>query len=177
MSSLLLDSFFLVISPSCLCSFSRQLVRLLTSLTVFPPSLSLHHHEDLSRNHVCTSSIQMQTVSPQIPASPRVELHLAVPYPTITTHLFQPSVYLHSLTFQRFTEVLPRQNPHYHYFPQPFLLQPLNHLLVLLHNLLRLIHTQIICSNLHNNRLLLVTSLLNLWNHLFNSSSWFTHCF
>src|SRR6218665_165546 len=99
---------------------------------------------------------------PKIPTSPRVELHLAVPYPTITTHLFQPPVYLHSLTFQRFTEVLPRQNPPYHYFPQPFLLQPLNHLLVLLHNLFRLIHTQIICSNLHNNRLLLVTSLLNL---------------
>src|SRR6218665_2280987 len=107
-------------------------------------------------------AIQMQTVTPQIPTSPRVELHLAVPYPTITTHLFQPHVYLHSLTFQRFTEVLPRQNPHYHYFPQPLLLQPLNHLLVLLHNLLRLIHTQIICSNMHNNRLPLVTSLLNL---------------
>src|SRR6218665_56170 len=90
----------------------------------------------------------MQTVTPQIPTSPRVELHLAVPYPTITTHLFQPPIYLHSLTFQRFTEVLPRQNPHYHYFPQPLLLQPLNHLLVLLHNLLRLIHTQIICSNM-----------------------------
>src|SRR6218665_3380563 len=59
----------------------------------------------------------MQTVTPQIPTSPMDKLHLAVHYPTITTHLFQPPVYLHSLTFQRFTEVLPRQNPHYHYFP------------------------------------------------------------
>src|SRR6218665_83585 len=92
------------------------------------------------------------------------------------THLLQPPVDLHSLAFQRFTQVLPWKNPQYHYFPQSLLLQPLNHLRVLLHNLLCLIHTQIICTDLHNNRPLLVTSLLNLWNHLLYSSSWFTHC-
>src|SRR6218665_3003942 len=117
----------------------------------------------------------MQTVSPQISASPRVKLHLAVPYPTITTHLFQPPVNLHSLAFQRFTLVLPWHDPHYHYFPQSLLLQPLNHLLVLLHHLIHLIHTQIIRTDLHNNRLLFVTSLLNLWNHLFYSSPRLTH--
>src|SRR6218665_328541 len=141
MSSLPLDSFFLVISPSCLCSFSRQLVRLLTSLTVFPPSLSLHHHEDLSRNHVCTSSIQMQTISPQKSASPWIELYITVPYFTSTTHFLQPAVHLNSLAVQRFTQVLPWQNSHDHYFPQSLLLQPMNHFLILLQHLLGLIHT------------------------------------
>src|SRR6218665_523636 len=116
----------------------------------------------------------MQTISPQKSASPRIELYSTVPHLTSTTHFLQPPVYLNSLTDQRFAQALPWQNPHDYYFPQSLLLQPLNHLLILLHHLLGLIHTSIICTDLYNNRVLL-TSLLYLWNHLLDSSSRLTH--
>src|SRR6218665_2781354 len=121
--------------------FVTAIVRLLSYFTNRLPTMFEVFIIILSRNHVCTSRIHMQTISPQKSASPRVELHITVPYLTSTTHLFQSPVYLNSLAVQHFTQILPWQNTHDHYFPQSLRLRLLYHLFVLLHHLLGLIHT------------------------------------
>src|SRR6218665_2170633 len=74
---------------------------------------------------------------PSLPKYPPLQgLNSTSQYLTLPSpHIFQPPDNPHSLALQRFTQVLPRQNPHYHYFHQSLLLQPLNQLLVLLYHL------------------------------------------